>query len=251
MNHLSMSCAVLFLCYSIPAAAVTTIMPEKSSRVSVSTTDVNRIKCGDGVITGVHYSKDKNMIVEVKDSNAYVKFMALKEGEKITYSDRASEVFVTCGGEVYELILIPKKVNAKTVYLSNPIKNKISGNIERFGSLPLEEKIVRFSVAMLTNDADILEPLSVKKFKASQQDWFDYDTKTKIGKVAEFQVEGIGLKVTKFNLITTQDVRFTPTAFLDTRIGENILGVTLDPETVNAGEMATLIVVEKDVNHGR
>lgn len=226
------------------------IRPESLARISVSSTDVNRIKCGDGVITGIHFSQDKNVVVEVVDSNAYVKFLSLKQGEEITYTERASEFFVTCGGDVYELILLPKVINAKTIYLSNPTKNKIKDNIALYNDLPLEEQVVSFSLSLLTNDEKSLQQFNVKNFKSHNQDWFDFDKSTKIGKLKSFSVDGIGLKVTEFRVLSNINRRFNPTEFLDSRIGENILGVTVDPEVANAGEPIKLIVVEKDVKNG-
>lgn len=227
------------------------VKPELTTKVDVSSTDVNRIKCGDGIISGVHYSQDKNIVVEVKDSNAYIKFMALKEGDDVTYSERASEMFVTCGGDVYELILLPTISNAKTIYLSNPIKNQIKANIEKFGSLPLEDNIVSLSLALMTEDDSVLQQFSVKEIKPSQQEWFNFDKTTKVGRTEEFTVDGLGVKVSKYNIVSTVERRFNPTEFLDTRISENIMGLTLDPEVVRPKEVATLIVVEKDVNNGR
>jgi hypothetical protein len=225
------------------------VRPENLTKIPVSSTDVNRIKCGDGLITGIHYSQDKNIAVEVKESNAYIKFLAMQQGSEITYSERASEFFVTCGGEVYELILLPKIMNAKTIYLSNPIKNKIKENISSYNELPLEDQIVKFSVALLSDDENILQQFNVKNYKATDQNWFDFDKYSKVGKIKSFSVDGIGIKVSEYRLISKKGRRFNPTEFLDSRLGENILGVTVDPEVVNANDPLKLIIVEKDVKN--
>lgn len=232
---------------SIPAYSIETAKPEVSTKIEVSSTDVNRIKCGDGNITGIHYSQDKNVIVDIKEENAFIKFMALKQGEDYTYSERATEFFVTCGGEVYELIFIPKISNPKTVYLSNPIKNRIRSNIVEYNQLPLEEQVVNFSLALLTDDDKVLQQFEVKQNKLSEQNWFDFDKTTRLGQKRSFSIDGMGLKVSEYIIISDINRRFNPKEFLDSRISENILGVTLDPEIAYKGNPIKLIVVEKGI----
>lgn len=232
---------------SVSAFSIEMAKPEVSTKIEVSSTDVNRIKCGDGNITGIHYSQDKNVIVDIKEENAFIKFMALKQGEQYTYSERATEFFVTCGGEVYELIFIPKISNPKTVYLSNPIKNRIQSNIDEYNQLPLEEQVVNFSLALLTNDDKVLQKFDVKENKLSEQNWFEFDKTTNIGKKRSFSVDGLGLKVSEYIVISDVNRRFNPKEFLDSRISENVLGLTLDPEIAYKGDPIKLIVVEKDV----
>lgn len=87
--------------------------------VEVSLTDINRIVC-PYEITGVVYSKEKSMEVKRKGRNAWVKILPIKKGEKIEYPSYPREVYVECGGLVFSLILLPKKVPATTVVLRVP-----------------------------------------------------------------------------------------------------------------------------------
>lgn len=233
--------------FSISGFSIEMAKPEILTKIEVSSTDVNRIKCGDGNITGVHYSQDKNVVVDIKDENAFIKFQSLKRGDNYTYSERATEFFVTCGGDVYELILIPKISNTKTIYLSNPIKNRIESNLAEYNQLPLEEQIVNFSLALLTNDEKVLQQFNVKELKLSDQSWFDFDKTTNIGKKRSFSVDGLGLKISEYIVLSDINRRFNSKEFLDSRLSENILGVTLDPEIAHKGNPIKLIVVEKDV----
>lgn len=250
MKHTLISIALFTLFQSAAIADTDIIKPESTAIIQVSSTDVNRIKCGDGVISGAHYSVEKNMVVEVKEENAFVKFKAIQLGEKITYSERATELFITCGGDVYELILKPKIMNAKTIYLSNPIKNRIQTSIDTYGQLPIEEQIVKFTIALLTDDDQLLSQFNVKKHKNSEQDWFDFSANVRVGKRRSYNIDGVGLRITEYMVFSNVDRRFNPTEFLDVRLGENILGVTLDPEVLRANEPGKLVVVEKAINNG-
>jgi len=79
--------------------------------VEVSLRDVNRIVC-PVPIESVVFSKDKDVQVEVQGRNAYVKFLSP--------SKEPRELYVECGGKVFSLILVPKKIRARTVVLRLP-----------------------------------------------------------------------------------------------------------------------------------
>ncbi|MDQ7039064.1 MAG: type-F conjugative transfer system secretin TraK, partial [Aquificota bacterium] len=85
--------------------------------VIVSLTDVNRIVCGGGEITGVVYSREKSMEVRRKGANAWLKILPVKEGDRIEYPSYPREVYVECGGKIFSLIVLPKRRPATTIVL--------------------------------------------------------------------------------------------------------------------------------------
>jgi len=87
--------------------------------VEVSLTDINRIVC-DTEITGVVYSREKSMEVRKKGKNAWLKILPVKEGNKISYPSYPRELYVECGGRIFSLIVLPKKVPARTILLKVP-----------------------------------------------------------------------------------------------------------------------------------
>ncbi|HHJ63321.1 MAG TPA: hypothetical protein ENJ61_00275 [Aquifex aeolicus] len=87
--------------------------------VEISLTDVNRIVCSSE-ITGVVYSKEKSIEIKRKGRNAWVKILPTKKGEKIEYPSYPREVYIECGGLVFSLILLPRKIPAATVVLKVP-----------------------------------------------------------------------------------------------------------------------------------
>lgn len=99
--------------------------------VEISLTDINRIVCGLE-ITGVVYSKEKSIEIKRKGRNAWVKILPTKKGDKIKYPSYPREVYVECGGKVFSLILLPKKIPATTVVLKVPYENqKVAKEFEK------------------------------------------------------------------------------------------------------------------------
>ena len=90
--------------------------------VEISLTDINRIVCSSE-ITGVVYSKEKSIEVKRKGRNAWVKILPTKRGGEIKYPSYPREVYVECGGKVFSLILLPKKMPATTVVLKVPYED--------------------------------------------------------------------------------------------------------------------------------
>ncbi len=91
--------------------------------VEISLTDINRIVCGSE-ITGVVYSKEKSIEIKRKGRNAWVKILPTRKGEKIKYPSYPREVYVECGGKVFSLILLPKKMPATTIVLKVPYEDR-------------------------------------------------------------------------------------------------------------------------------
>jgi len=91
--------------------------------VNISLTDVNRIVCSSE-ITRVVYSKEKNLEVKKDGRNAWVKILPVKEGEVLKYSPQPMELYVECGGRIFSLILLPKRIPATTIVLKVPYEDR-------------------------------------------------------------------------------------------------------------------------------
>lgn len=105
------------------AGKVQVVEGEGYQFVEISLTDVNRVVCSSE-ITSVVYSKEKNIEVKRDGRNAWVKILPIKEGNTLKYSSEPRELYVECGGKVFSLILVPKRIPATTVVLKVPYEDK-------------------------------------------------------------------------------------------------------------------------------
>ena len=108
----------------------------------VSMGDVNRIVCEKGEIATVVYSQEKEMQVKTEGQNVFVKLVPKEEddGNKVI-SDYPRELYVECGGEVFQLLLYPKSIPAVTIYLKLPFKKDTNKAKVFEKASPFEETI--------------------------------------------------------------------------------------------------------------
>jgi hypothetical protein len=100
-------------------------------RIRVSTSDINRFVF-DSEILEYFTSDEKNVIINTNGKNAFVKFAPIKElksissknnqkiiNGKIKYSGKKTDVFFVTSKAVYSIILVPKKIESRTIYINN------------------------------------------------------------------------------------------------------------------------------------
>jgi len=56
-------------------------------------------------------SKEKGVIVKISGKNAFIKFVVVKKGEMVTYSETPTEMFVICGDSMFNLIAMPGRLS--------------------------------------------------------------------------------------------------------------------------------------------
>ena len=117
------------------------VIPNANGTVhlNISSTDVNRLVF-PYAITFKAYSKEKDLMILVKDKELYIKFTPYKKQEVVTIKDKIvtkdtnrnliynkskpAEIFVVTKEKTYSLILHPAKVEATTIYFTEPLKQK-------------------------------------------------------------------------------------------------------------------------------
>ena len=238
-------CVLLTLSFG---ASAEHIMPETSTVVVASNRDVNRIVCNAGDITNTYFSKEKGILVQNDGRNAYVKFKSLDDGSGVLKRvTQRSELYITCGGNVYTLILEPKDVDAITHYLGAGSVANAKVNLQEYGSMPDEERALDLTMAVLKNE--IPESFSVTKPSMYTRDYVtNVIPNVELAKVQDVAMDGIGLTLQEYQVVAKQPVTLQETQFLDVYFGTNIFAVSIEPRTLAAGEYARVFVVQKGAN---
>jgi len=121
------SLLISFSLLAFPAYAFQVVEGEGYHFVKISSKDVNRIVCPAGPISNVVYSKEKNIQVKTLGRNAYVKIVPKEKvrGGKtvLEYEAFPREIYLTCGGRVFSLVMTPKDVPAETIVLKLPFRD--------------------------------------------------------------------------------------------------------------------------------
>lgn len=221
--------------------------PEKTTTVLVSSRDVNRVHC-PSTISNVEYSKEKQGVVKVADNNLFVKFLVKVENGMSSFSSMPFDLHVTCGGEVYTLILQPRDQVSTTVRLQNPTRNVLQGVAKEWGALPLEEKVQKLTQSVYRNEI----PSSFGRAIINGDDprfnvrlFKDVEV---IGK-QEVNARGTGLRAVEYALIAHKPVTFDERDFLIREMGD-VVGITIQPLTVDKEGVARLIIIQRSVDNG-
>ncbi len=219
------------------------ILPEVTTAVDLSNTDVNRITC-PGEITDLIFSSEKGVEGHFTGNNAFVKFKLKKTGHEEIYSNRPTELFVVCNGSVYTLIATPKRIPSVTLRLSAGSGNNIKKNMDHYEGLPFEKRILR-----LIREAYLGEyPKSYRMTAANVQVNLSADLQVTLKRVVD--VEGQGFRLKEYHVTATPEVDEARIAieekdFLRADIGEKIIAVAVERQTLAPSESTRVFVVEK------
>ena len=235
---------VLFFLSSLSHAV---IIPDKTTRVVLSNRDVNRIVCQNGQVSDVNFSSEKGLDVKVQEDNVFVKFQVLFDGERKKFIQDATEVYITCHQEVFSLVIEPKEVDAKTIYLGRSIKDRAKKNLLLYQPLKLEEKVIDMTLRAIKDD--LPESFSVHKY--NKRDWRDDCVQgLRIAKVRDVLPEGLGLKLTEYIVFSLYDLetQLDETDFLETCLVKQPLGITVNPTVIVSGGISRLYIVSRHVS---
>ncbi|MHC1698860.1 MAG: type-F conjugative transfer system secretin TraK [Geobacteraceae bacterium] len=220
-----------------------TVIPEVSTAVTLSNSDINRITCREE-IKDVVFSREKGLSVKTIGKDAFVKFLITRKDEKEVYSSTPSELFVVCGENVYNLIALPKRVPSQTVRLS-PGAEKIRENRRLYGELPFEKKILAIIRSVYTSEI----PEGFSTVPAGDKLSLFKDLEVTLVRI--HRVEGEGLLVKEYLLAAKkqgEELKLTEKDFLRPAIAARPVAISLDRHAVPQGNTARLIVVEQ--SHG-
>ncbi|WP_429885624.1 TraK domain-containing protein [Geoalkalibacter halelectricus] len=218
----------------------TTVLPEITTRIRLSSTDVNRLVCSED-IRDLTFSQEKGIEVRIVGKNAFIKFTAVRQGNRTLYSETPSEFFVVCGQSVYNLVSIPEQIPAQVVQLSSGQGERVRQNLALFEGLPLERKALR-----LIREAYADAPAASYLVRPLRRD-LDLFAELELRLVREILVEGEGLRLRELvaRLRPGQPgLRLKEQMFLRTELVDNPVAVAVEELLLQPGETTRIFVVE-------
>lgn len=240
------------------------IEPERSTTIAVSNRDINRIHCST-VLNDVLWSKEKPVSVEIDGANVFVKFLVKRIGERESFTTTPVDLHVFCGGEVYTLILTPNSMDSVTLRLGNPAKSAAVAVNKEWGSLPLEDKVKKLTLAMyrdelpssfklspLPENANATRLMAMRHSQltlADEHAWINAFVRG----IRRVSAPGIGLMATEYEVMPRSfPLTFSERDFLAASFGSDIVAVTVHPLTVTTeAKRARVIVIERSITGGQ
>ena len=225
------------------------VLPEITTKVILSSTDINRVTCNEGYIKDVVYSKEKGLSVKISQNNAFIKFLVTKRHingrEELIYPNKPVELYFVCGSDatIYTVIGVPKKVPAQNIRLVSK-KKQIKKTLSIFEGIPFEKKVLMLTKC--TFQDDIPDSFTVKMVN-DKKDFFQ-DLNIFLKRMIIAEGEGIELKEYLISIkpnYSKQKMILEEKYFLLPEITKNPIGITLEKTALSKGETGRLFIVEK------
>jgi len=224
-----------------PMTAPNVILPETTTPVALSNTDVNRLVCPEG-IKDVFYSQEKGALVKISGNNAFIKFQVVKKGDALITTETPSEFHIVCGDDIYSLIGRPQRIPAQTIRLSSGKKQTIEQNLARFEGMPLEKQALALIRQAYTDQ------LPESYLVRTVQRPVELFPALRMRLLREILVEGEGLAVREYRLSLKDGktpLRLAERQFLRSELTPRPLAIALDELLLETGTEARLFIVER------
>lgn len=204
--------------------------------VDISLKDISRIHC-ESEIESTVYSKEKQIEIKTSGRDAFVKILPKMDNlkNKLLYEDIPRELFVSCGGEVFSLVLVPKDIPSQTVILRNTISDiKKAGNYEIADSY--EKTIMK-----LIQSAYLEVPpdgYTVRHINASSKNFKEIDL------IEMYEYSGLRYAVTTYYITAKQDIELKEKNFVYL-MGNDVAAVAILKPTLKQGESTRMFIVRR------
>jgi len=228
------------------------VYPEKTVWIKLSNTDVNRVVCPAGPITYIFSSKEKGVITEIKEDEAYLKFNVKLNPNtgKPSYVWRPTEFHIRCAGQTYSFIGQPVMIRSRTIYLVSQ-RAKAAPDEQILKKDSLDSAIVAVVRAVFTGKVPpswdtanppegqpgALQPVSITKT-------FE-DTTVRIKEKARWRIPGVPVIVRLFTLEPDSRVQVNEKLLLDPSITKNPVAISILDHVVASGRSTAAVIIER------
>ena len=223
------------------------VMQEVPTKVTLSNRDINRITCPDGaLVKDVVYSAEKGVSVKIEGSNAFVKFLVVKDaitGKEKSRTDPV-EFYVVCqDNQIFTLIGTPQKIPAQHIQLVSKA-DRVNKNLSLFEGIPFEKKVIMVTQKVYTDD--IPDSFTVKTVNQPVRVFKVINVV--LNRVVIAEGEGIRLKEYILSLkesFKDDSIQLAEKSFLVAELTENPVAIALETHTLRAKAPRRLFVLER------
>ncbi|MBF0121635.1 MAG: type-F conjugative transfer system secretin TraK [Desulfobacterales bacterium] len=230
---------------------VVKVYPDITTRLDLSTLDINRCTCMDGSpVKDVVRSSEKGITAQVNGNNVFIKFQIQQNQitQDTKYSETPTDLYILCGETIYPIIAIPKKIPAQWVQLMSN-KSKIEKTVSSFKGLSYEEKIVTIMKEAYSNmlSDNYTKQKVEQKFTIHSMNFLEIVLKQIIN------IDGEGMILKEFFIKVKPDAKssiakVTEKNFITPDISQKPLAITLDSLVITKNKPTRLWIIEKNFN---
>lgn len=223
----------------------TVVKPGRLTPVRISRSDVNMLECKAGPITDRTFSEEKPLIYKAgagqEGSYGFVKLGQQLVGSETLYYTQPVELYITCGGSVYSLMLMPEAIPTQHIVLSPGRGNEMQKNIAMFSEMSLEQ------AALMLIDKVQYEPnlpltFSVTKAGPSEK-WQYVLPSVKVRLVKSIKPEGVGMIAHEYVAYAEEEALMKEFDFVSLR--QNTFAVRMEQEQLRPRGTTRVYVIER------
>jgi conjugal transfer pilus assembly protein TraK len=219
----------------------TVVLPEATTSVRLSSSDMNRISCPSDIREALT-SSEKGLTIKITGKDAFVKFKVTKKGDKFAYSTTPTELYVVCGDDTFSMIIFPQRIPSQTIRLTSGKERKIKDNLSLYAGLPFEKKVLKAIKDVYTENIPDSYSISNKE----KQFFLFREIRLALKRTVDIEGEGLRIKEYEASLRgETTEFKMNEKMFLKTKLAENPVAVSLERHILRAGDTSRLYVVEQ------
>ena len=219
----------------------TVVLPETTTRVRLSSSDLNRISC-QADIREVLTSTEKGLTIKITGKDAFVKFKVAKKGDKLAYAATPTELYAVCGDETFSMIAFPQRIPSQTIRLSSGRNSKIRENRSLYAGLPFEKKVLRVLKEVYTENIPDSYSITNKEKRVTSFREILLTLKRTV------DIEGEGLRIKEYEAAPrgeTTPFKMNEKMFLRPEVAENPVAIALERHLLRQGDTSRVFVVEQ------
>jgi conjugal transfer pilus assembly protein TraK len=219
----------------------TVVLPEATTSVRLSSSDMNRISCPADIREALT-SSEKGLTIKITGKDAFVKFKVIKKGDKFVYATTPTELYVVCGDETFSMVIFPQRIPSQTIRLTSGKERKIKENQSLYVGLPFEKKVLKAVKDVYTEN--IPDSYSIN----NKEKQFLLFREIRLVLKRTVDIEGEGLRIKEYEVAlrgVTTEFKLNEKMFLNTELVENPVAVSLERHILRTGDTSRLYVVEQ------
>ena len=217
------------------------VLPETTTRVRLSSSDLNRISCQSD-IREVLTSSEKGLTIKITGKDAFVKFKVARKGDHLTYAATPTELYIVCGDETFSMIAFPQRIPSQTLRLATGRSSRIKANRSLYAGLPFEKKVLKALKELYTENL----PDSYSVNRTEQRFTSFREILLTLKRTVEIEGEGLRIKEYEATLRDgTSLFKMNEKMFLRTELTENPVAIALEHHLLRPGDTSRLFIVEQ------
>ena len=217
------------------------VLPETTTRVRLSSSDLNRISCQSD-IREVLTSSEKGLTIKITGKDAFVKFKVARKADQLAYAATPTELYVVCGDETFSMIAFPQRIPAQTLRLATGRSSRIKANRTLYAGLPFEKKVLKALKELYTENL----PDSYSVSRTEQRFTSFREILLTLKRTVEIEGEGLRIKEYEATLRDGSSLfKMNEKMFLRTELAENPVAIALERHLLRPGDTSRLFIVEQ------